>query len=85
MKRDWSLSKDSKDYVRQAFNYALEAGAQYVAITNGDLYVFYNRLKGLSYDDHLMTEFQLSRLSIDCLRLITDLRIGILGTDISEV
>jgi len=79
VKRDWALSKDSKSYVQQAFNYALEAGARYVIITNGDRYILYDRQKGLSYDDNLVMQFTLSRLTRDCLNAINNLRPTLLG------
>ena len=74
VKRDWSLTSKSKEYVQQAFNYALDVGSRYVAITNGDRYVVYDRTQGLSYDEHLVYEFQLTRLKPNCAKLINNLR-----------
>ena len=62
VKRDWDLTHEDTDTVRQAFNYALESGARYVIITNGDYYAFYDRTHGLSYCAHFVGEFRLSRL-----------------------
>jgi hypothetical protein len=79
VKRDWSLSSKSRDYIQQAFNYALENGSRYVAVTNGDRYLIFDRSQGLSYEDHLVCEFQLTELKPDCIKAIEKLKPGNLG------
>lgn len=78
VKRDWSLTSKKKEYVQQAFGYALDVGSRYVAITNGDHYVVYDRTQGLSYDKHLVSEFQLTRLRPECIESINSLRSKVL-------
>jgi len=80
VKRDWSLTSESKDVVQQAFNYALDVGSRYVAITNGDRYAIYDRTQGMSYAEHLVAEFQLTRLKPECVESINKLRPKVLTT-----
>ena len=82
VKRDWSLSRKSKDYVQQAFNYALNEDSRYVAITNGDRYVFYDQSQGVSYDKCFIYEFQLTRLHPKDIDSINKLRpVHLMDTD----
>lgn len=74
VKRDWALSRRSKDYVRQAHHYASEAGARWVILTNGNRYILYDRTRGLSYDEQLESEFELTRLTSEGLQHLTGLR-----------
>jgi predicted type IV restriction endonuclease len=67
--------------VGQAYNYALEKGIRYVAITNGDYYLIRDRLKGLSYEANVLGEFTLSALQDEDLALIDGLKPGRLGHD----
>ncbi len=63
VKRDWSLSKKNIRYVKQAHNYALELGAPWVILTNGNRYIVYDRRRGLSVEDQFHSEFELTNLS----------------------
>ena len=74
VKADWALSKQNRGAREQAFRYALDSGARYVIVTNGDYYCFYDRKKGLSYKDCYAGEFRLSNLSIDGLRVLEILK-----------
>lgn len=74
VKRDWALSRKRKDYVRQAHNYALEAGARWAILTNGDRYVVYDRKRGLSEDEQFECEFELTCLTTEGLQHLTGLR-----------
>ena len=75
VKRNWSLSRyDGVGAIRQAYNYAHEKGIRYVLVTNGDTYLVFDRLKGLSWDTNVVGEFQLTSLVQDDLALIDRLR-----------
>ena len=76
VKRDWNISKSNMDYVRQAHHYAGEVGARWVILTNGDLYIFYDRKKGLSYDEQPDCEFQLTALTLEGLVCLSKLYNG---------
>lgn len=66
VKKDWNLSVyNSSSWVQQAYNYALDKGARYVILTNGDYYAIYDRLKGLSSATNLVGEFRLTALNED--------------------
>lgn len=60
VKKDWSLTKNDKKTLQQAFNYSFEIGAIIAVITNGDYYAVFNKGKGLSYDDSFVGEFRIS-------------------------
>jgi len=70
VKADWALSKQNRGAREQAFRYALDSGARYVIVTNGDYYCLYDRKKGLSYEEQFLGDFQLSNLSEEGLQLI---------------
>jgi len=74
VKSDWALSMQNKGAREQAFRYALDAGARYVIVTNGDYYCLYDRKKGLSYEEQFLGDFQLSNLSEEGLQLIEMLK-----------
>lgn len=74
VKSDWALSRQSKGAREQAFRYALDVGARYVIVTNGDYYCLYDRRKGLSYEEQFLGDFQLSNLSEEGLQLIEMLK-----------
>lgn len=74
VKQSWDLNINSQETVRQAYNYAQEVGARYVAITNGDYYGLFDRKKGLSYKSNLIGDFQLSQLRKGDLSLIEKLK-----------
>mgnify|MGYP001227661376 FL=1 len=73
VKRDWALSCESKEYVRQAHNYALETGSRWVILTNGDDYILYDRTKGLSYDEQFVSQFTITKLTPDGLNVLSKL------------
>ncbi len=74
VKRSWELGAHSSDVIRQAYQYAHEQGIRFVAITNGDYYLLFDRLKGLSYENNIVGEFTLSSLEEEDLELIDSLR-----------
>lgn len=75
VKTVWDLSfYNGSDAIKQAFNYAHEQGVRYVIVTNGDTYILFDRLKGLSYESNLLGEFQLTSLQQEDLALIDRLR-----------
>ena len=74
VKADWALSASSVSAIRQAYGYALESGTRYVIISNGDRYAVFDRIKGLTRDDNLVGEFELSDLTGEGLGLLESLR-----------
>jgi len=74
VKRDWNLSIHSADAVKQGYWYAHDRGVRYVILTNGDTYIVFDRMKGLSWKANLVAEFRLSTLTEDDLRSIEALR-----------
>lgn len=75
VKRAWDLSRyNGMDAVKQAYQYAHNEGVRYVVVTNGDNYLFYDRLKGLSWDANLVGEFSLTSLQEDDVKLVERLR-----------
>jgi len=71
VKKDWNLSLyNSPDAVQQAYNYALDQGARWVILTNGDYYAVFDRLKGLSTSSNLIGEFRLTALEEEDLAII---------------
>lgn len=75
VKRDWNLSLyNSPGVIQQAYNYALDQGTRYVIVTNGDYYVIFDRLKGLSLDSNVIGEFRLTALEEEQLSLIERLK-----------
>lgn len=63
VKRDWSLNRHTKAAIEQAYRYALDVGAKYVVVTNGDYYAIFDRTSGLSADTNFVGEFRLSALA----------------------
>ena len=74
VKRDWNISHNNTAAIKQAYGYAHDQGVRYVVVTNGDTYIFYDRLKGLSWESNLLGEFQLTALQQEDLALIDRLR-----------
>lgn len=74
VKADWSLSSKSGDYIRQAYNYALETGTAFVIITNGDTYVLFERGAAGTYKGDLQGEVRLTQLTADGLKMIESWR-----------
>jgi hypothetical protein len=71
----WDLSRiNGIDAIKQAYNYAHDQGVRYVIVTNGDTYILFDRLKGLSWESNLIGEFQLTALQQEGLALIERLR-----------
>lgn len=84
VKRDWALNMN---VVRQqAYAYAHSIGVRYVLLTNGETYILYDRLKGLSWDSNLLGEFRLTALQDEDLKLIDRLRPKVFGNpDLHEL
>lgn len=77
VKRDWGLNTHNADSaIWQAYRYAHEQGVRYVLVTNGDTYILFDRLRGLSYSTHRLGEFQLTSLRDQDLVLISRLYPG---------
>lgn len=77
VKADWDLSRANRngiDAIKQVYNYAHDQGVRYVIVTNGDIYILFDRLKGLSWESNLLGEFQLTALQQEDLALIDRLR-----------
>jgi hypothetical protein len=77
VKADWNLSRANRngiDAIKQAYNYAHDQGIRYVIVTNGDTYILFDRLKGLSWESNLLGEFQLTALQQEDMALIERLR-----------
>lgn len=71
VKKDWNLSLYNRPVaVQQAYNYALDQGARYVILTNGDYYAIFDRIKGLSSSSNLIGEFRLTALGEEDVTLI---------------
>lgn len=87
VKRDWNLSLyNSPDAVQQAYNYALDQGARYVILTNGDYYAIFDRLKGLSTASNLIGEFRLTALEEEDVNLIERMfRTRLLSPNVEEL
>jgi hypothetical protein len=74
VKRKWNLSDDMEAARKQAYLYALDAGAKYVVVTNGDYYALYDRDKGRSFSDHFIGDFCITELTKEKLDLIEILK-----------
>jgi len=75
VKAVWDLSfYNGIDAIKQAYNYAHDQGVRYVVVTNGDTYILFDRLKGLSWETNLIGEFHLTGLQQEDLSLIERLR-----------
>jgi Holliday junction resolvase-like predicted endonuclease len=87
VKRDWNLNLyKSSDAVKQAYEYALDQGARWVILTNGDYYAIFDRLKGLSLSSNLIGEFRLTALGESDMDLIQRMsRESFLKTNIEEL
>ena len=87
VKPEWNLTLyNSSKTVKQMYNYALEQGARYVIMTNGDYYAVFDRMKGLSISSNQIGEFRLTALDEDALSLIQRLsRNNLLNPDIEEL
>jgi Holliday junction resolvase-like predicted endonuclease len=87
VKKDWNLSLyNSPDAVQQAYKYALDHGARWVMLTNGDYYAVFDRLKGLSLSSNLIGEFRLTALGESDVDLIKRLsRDSLLKPNIEEL
>jgi predicted Mrr-cat superfamily restriction endonuclease len=87
VKRSWDLSwQGNMDAVKQAYSYANGVGIRYVILTNGDTYIIFDRLKGLSWETNLLGEFKLTSLQEDDQLLINRLRPSALSsTDLNEL
>jgi hypothetical protein len=70
VKKNWGLTKNNIKVLRQAYGYALETGARYVIITNGDYYAIFDRKKGSSYDSQFIGDLQLTNFQKKDLEVI---------------
>ncbi len=86
VKASWDLSRyNDRDAIRQGYGYAHDNGVRYVIVTNGDTYILFDRLKGLSWDTNVLGEFRLTSLQEEDLSLIDRLRPARMATpDIAE-
>lgn len=74
-KRTWDLDfENAMDHIKQAYQYAHENGVRYVIVTNGDDYILFDRLKGLSWESNLLGEWKLTALQEEDLKIIDRLR-----------
>jgi len=77
VKRDWNMSMTNAiDAIRQAYWYAHEVGCRLVVVTNGDDYLLFDRIKGLSLNSNMVGQFRLSSLTEDDMQTIDRLRPG---------
>jgi hypothetical protein len=74
VKRDWNIYNNRHGAVEQAYKYALDQGMRYVLVTNGDYYVVFDRLKGLSYNSNVIGEFRITALEEEHLTIINRLK-----------
>ena len=77
VKRNWDLNRDEgvgAEAIKQAYGYAHRLGVRFVLVTNGDTYIIYDRLKGLSWDSNFWGEFRLTALQEDGLKILERLR-----------
>lgn len=71
VKKDWNLSLfSSPEAVQQAYDYALDKGARWVILTNGEYYAIFDRLRGLSISSNLIGEFRLTTLEEEDIAII---------------
>lgn len=71
----WDLSRyNGTEAIKQVYGYAHDQGVRYVLVTNGDTYILFDRLKGLSWESNLLGEFRLTSLQQEDLTLINRLR-----------
>ena len=87
VKRDWDISQYThQGAIKQAYNYALEYGIRYVVVTNGDDYIVFDRMKGLSLNSNSLGFFKLTALQQEDIELINKLRQQSIATpDIKEL
>jgi hypothetical protein len=75
VKREWDLNLyKSSDAIKQAYAYALDIGCRLVVVTNGDDYLLFDRIKGLSINTNVVGQFRISALTEDDLAIIERLR-----------
>jgi hypothetical protein len=75
VKKDWRLYRHDDAALKQAFGYALQHGARYVVITNGDYYARFDQdRKGRGFEDHFEFELTLSALKQEDLKNLKTFR-----------
>ncbi len=75
VKRDWNLSfNNAVDAIKQAYWYAHDVGCRLVIVTNGDDYLLFDRIKGLSINSNMIGQLRLSSLIEDDLQIINFLK-----------
>ncbi len=70
VKKSWKLSYKDTKVVHQAYRYALENGARYVVITNGDYFAVFDRMRGFTLENNFIGEYFISKSNNDVLQLI---------------
>jgi len=87
VKRDWNLSLyNSPEAVQQAYRYALDQGARYIVLANGDYYAVFDRLKGLSSSSNLIGEFRLTALEEEDADLVQRMsRVNLVNPNLEEL
>ena len=87
VKKDWNLNSfNSFEHLIQGYRYALNRGARWVIVTNGDYYAVYDRLKGLSKDSNLFGEFTLTNLTDEDEKIIQRLtRANLANPNLEEI
>ena len=65
VKKTWKLSRKDTKVVHQAYRYALENGARYIVITNGDYYAIFDRIKGFTIESNFIGEYYISKSDED--------------------
>ena len=74
-KRTWDLDfENAVEHIKQAYQYAHESGVRHVIVTNGDDYILFDRLKGLSWESNLLGVWKLTALREEDLKIIDRVR-----------
>lgn len=86
VKASWDLSRyNGGEAIKQAYAYAHDQGVRYVVVTNGEIYMLFDRLKGLSWDTNILGECRLTSLQEDDIAVIDRLRPNRMGSpDLAE-
>jgi|TARA_B100000315_G_scaffold81357_2_gene74604 hypothetical protein len=73
VKKNWFLiDVVLQKALKESFDYAQESGSRFVAITNADHYILYDRAKGMTYEEQKWREFKLNMLDQEDLRFIAN-------------
>ena len=75
VKKEWDINPyKSVAAIKQAYSYALDLGCRLVIVTNGDDYLLFDRIKGLSVDTNMIGQFRISAITEDDILLINRLK-----------